>query len=145
MARVAAGAVLEHGGTLVDVLGGGLYEHMEYEPIAQLLSEQRAALVSLEHPEAMFTVSHAIARNKVAFALADAAFICNTDNKRGELDALHNHYCDWIYALSGAACNQPLISHGATPVADLRGFDFAGMCRHWQSSQSEQMSMFDLL
>ena len=145
VARVAAGAVLEHGGTLVDVLGGGLYEHMEYEPIAQLLSEQRAALVSLEHPEAMFTVSHAIARNKVAFALADAAFICNTDNKRGELDALHNHYCDWIYALSGAACNQPLISHGATPVADLRGFDFAGMCRHWQSSQSEQMSMFDLL
>ena len=64
---------------------------------------------------------------------------------RGELDALHNHYCDWIYALSSAACNQPLISHGATPVADLRGFDFAGMCRHWQSSQSEQMSMFDLL
>ena len=145
VSRVAAGLVAERGGALIDVPAGGLLAHIGEEPVRELLCDGRAAVLSLEHPEALFTVAHAIARNKVAFALADAAFICNTDNKRGELDALHNHYCDWIYALSSAACNQPLISHGATPVADLRGFDFAGMCRHWQSSQSEQMSMFDLL
>ena len=145
VSRVAAGAVLEHGGTLIDVLGGALYEHMQYEPIARLLGENRMAVVSLEHPEAMFTVSHAIARNKVIFALSDAAFVCNTDNKRGELDALHNRYCDWIYAFSGAACNHALIARGATPVADLRRFDFENMSRHWRGSQSEQLNMFDLL
>lgn len=145
VSRVAAGAVLEHGGTLIDVLGGGLYEHLEYETIAALHRENRAAVISLEHPEAMFTVSHAIARNKVIFALSDAAFICNTDNKRGETDALRNHYCDWIYAWSGYPANAQLISKGATPVQDLRKFDVEAMIPHWRGSQSEQLSLFDLI
>lgn len=145
VSRVAAGAVLEHGGTLIDVLGGNMFEHIAYEPIDALLKEERMAVLSMEHPEAMFTVSHAIARNKVVFALADAAFICNTDNKRGETDALHNHYCDWIYAWSGYPANRALISRGATPVADLRKFDFEGMSRHWKGSSSEQLNIFDLI
>lgn len=145
VSRVAAGAVLEHGGTLIDVLGGSMYDHVEYEPIDALLKQNRMAVLSMEHPEAMFTVSHAISRNKVIFALADAAFICNTDNKRGETDALHNRYCDWIYAWSGYPANSTLISRGATPVADLRRFDLEEMSRHWRGSQSEQLSMFDWL
>lgn len=145
VSRVAAGAVLEHGGCLIDVLGGNLYEHLAYEPIEQLLRENRMAVLSMEHPEAMFTVSHAIARNKIIFALADAAFICNTDNKRGETDALHNRYCDWIYAWSGYPANSTLIARGATPVTDLRKFDVESMSQHWRGSQSEQMNMFDLM
>ena len=93
----------------------------------------------------MFTVSHAIARNKVLFALADAAFVCNTDGKRGETDALHNRYCDWIYAWSGYPANSALIARGATPVTDLRKLDLAEMSGHWKGSQSEQMSMVDLM
>lgn len=144
VSRVAAGAVLEHGGNLIDVLGGNMYDHLAYEPIDALMKEGRMAVLSMEHPEAMFTVSHAIARNKVIFALSDAAFVCNTDNKRGETDALHNHYCDWIYAWSGYPANHTLISRGATPVQDLRKFDFEGMSPHWRGSRSEQMNMFDL-
>lgn len=145
VSRAVAGAALELGGTIIDVLGGSMYEHLDYEPIAALIAQRRMAVLSLEHPEAMFTVSHAIARNKVIFALADAAFICNTDNKRGELDALQNRYCDWIYAWSGYPANSTLISRGATPVPDFRKLDFEHVSRHWRSSQSEQMSMFDLL
>lgn len=145
VARVAAGAVLEHGGKLIEVLGGGLYEHLTYEPIEALMRENRMAVLTLEHPEAMFTVSHAIARNKIIFAMSDAAFICNTDNKRGETDALHNRYCDWIYAWNGYPANGSLISKGATPVNDLRNFDFEGMCRHWRGSKSEQLNMFDMI
>lgn len=145
VSRVAAGAVLEYGGTMIDVLGGGLFEHLEYEPIAKLMEKGRMALLSLEHPEAMFTVSHAIARNKVILALSDAAFICNTDNKRGEADALHNRYCDWIYAWSGYPANGTLVSRGATPIADLRTINLREMSKHWRSSQSEQLDMFDLL
>lgn len=145
VSRIAAMAVLENGGSLIDVLGGGLYDHMTCEPIDALMQEGRAAVLSLEHPEAMFTVSHAISRNKVIFALSDASFICNTDNKRGETDALHNRYCDWIYAWTGYPANSALISKGATPVKDLRTFDFEGKCRHWRGSQSEQLNMFDII
>ena len=145
VSRIAANAVLEHGGNLVDVLGGGLYDHLESEPIEALLKENRAAVISMEHPEAMFTVSHAISRNKVIFALSDAAFICNTDNKRGETDALHNRYCNWIYAWTGYPANHTLIGKGASPVQDLRSFDIESMSRHWQGSQSEQINMFDML
>lgn len=144
VSRVVASAVLQHGGTMIDVLGGGMFEHLEYEPIAQLMQEDRIAVLSVEHPEAMFTVSHAIARNKLLFALSDAAFICNTDNKRGETDALHNRYCDWIYALSSYPNNNALISKGAIPIADLRKFDFVDTSRHWRGSQSIQMNIFDL-
>ena len=145
VSRIAANAVLENGGNLIDVLGGGLYEHLTYEPIEELLKEKRAAVITMEHPEAMFTVSHAISRNKVIFALSDAAFICNTDNKRGETDALHNRYCNWIYAWTGYPANHALIAKGASPVKDLRTFDLEGMSRHWKGSQSEQMNMFDML
>ena len=145
VSRVAANAVLECGGNLIDVLGGGFYEHMQNEMIAELLKQNRCALLSLEHPEAMFTISHAIARNKVIFSLADAAIVINTDNKRGEIDALQNHYCDWIYAWSGSGLNHQLISRGATPVAELRSIDIAALSRHWKASESEQISMFDSL
>lgn len=144
VSRVAAGMVAEHGGTLVDILGGGMQEHVHDEAVSRLIDANRAAVISLEHPEAMFTVSHAIARNKLLFSLADAAFIFNTDGRRGETDALHNRYCDWIYAWTGYPGNQTLIARGATPLSDFRGLDFDEMCRHWNSSQAEQINMFDL-
>lgn len=143
VSRVAANAALECGGSLIDVVGGGFYEHMQNETIRELMEQKRCLLLSLEHPEAMFTISHAIARNKVIFSLADAAIVINTDNKRGEIDALQNHYCDWIYAWSGSGLNRQLISRGATPVADLRGMDIAALSRHWKASETEQISMFD--
>lgn len=144
VSRVVAGLVDELGGTLIDVLGGNMTDHIQFEGMESLISEGRAVVLSLEHPEAMFTVSHAIARNKMLFALADAAFIFNTDGKRGETDALQNHYCDWIYAWNGYPANQNLISKGAIPINDLRKLDLDEMSRHWNSSRSEQMSMFDL-
>ena len=145
VSRVAAGLVKQYGGALVDVLGGRLREHLADEAISPLIDSGSAAVVSLEHPEAMFTVSHAIARNKLLFSLADAAFIFNSDGKRGETDALHNRYCDWIYAWEGYPGNAPLISRGAIPLRDLRGIDLDSLSVHWNSSQSEQLNIFDLL
>jgi len=144
VSRVASGIVADMGGVLIDVLGGGMTEHVHFEGVEDMIAQKRAVVLSLEHPEAMFTVSHAIARNKLLFSLADAAFIFNTDGKRGETDALQNHYCDWIYAWNGYTANQTLISKGAIPINDLRRLDFEEMSRHWNSSRSEQVSMFDL-
>lgn len=145
VSRVAANIVAEHNGMILDVLGGGMAEHVHYDGIAEMIAADRAAVLSLEHPEAMFTVSHAIARNKLIFSLADAAFIFNTDGKRGETDALHNHYCDWIYAWGGHPANYALIGKGAIPVHDLHKLNLEDLSRHWNSSRSEQMNMFDML
>ena len=145
VSRVAMNMVMEYGGTLVEVLGGDMSGHIHEDGIAELLAMDRAAVVSLEHPEALFTVTHAIARNKLLFSLAEAAFVFNTDGKRGESDAIRNRYCDWIYAWSGYANNQNLISRGAIPVSNVLEMDFDTLDRHWRGSQAEQMNLFDLL
>ena len=145
VSRLTAGLVAEGGGRLVDVLGGGMREHLKNDAVAKLLAENRAAVLSTEHPDALFTVNHAIARNKLLFALSDAAFIFNTDGRRGELDALANGTCDWIYAWQDYAGNRPLLGRGARPFHALREGDFDEMSRHWTTSRAQQMDIFDLL
>ena len=145
VSRLTAALAAERGGRLVDILGGGLREHLKNEAVAAMLSEGRAAVLSTEHPDALFTVNHAVARNKLLFALADAAFIFNTDGRRGELDALANRTCEWIYAWQDYAGNRPLLSRGARPFHALRDGDFEAMSRHWSASRAQQMDIFDLL
>ena len=143
--RVAAGAVDQCGGSLLEILGGNLHEHMREEATARMLSEGRCALISMEHPDAMYTVSHAASRNKVLFSLADAAFVFNSDGRRGEGEALQNRYCDWIYAWEGYAGNRSIIARGARPIRSQADLDLGQISRHWQSSRSEQLNIFDLL
>lgn len=145
VSRVAMNMTMEYGGTLVEILGGDMINHIHEDGIAELLAMGRAAVFSLEHPEALFTVSHAIARNKVIFALSEASFIFNTDGKRGEMDAIRNHYCDWIYAWTGHSNNQQLIMRGAIPASNIPSMNFSDLVRHWQNSESEQMNIFDML
>ena len=145
VSKVAMNMVMEYGGTLVEVLGGDMTAHIAEEGISDLLVANRAAVISLEHPEALFTVSHAISRNKLLFSLAEAAIVFNTDGKRGETDALRNQYCDWIYAWTGYPNNQALISRGAIALESISEMDFDQLSRHWRNSQSEQMNIFDML
>ncbi|MBR1821114.1 MAG: DNA-processing protein DprA [Clostridia bacterium] len=145
VSRMAANLVARLGGSLVDILGGGMREHLKDEGIAQLVGEGRGLVLSLEHPDAMFTVSHAIARNRLLFSLSDAAFIFNTDGRRGEAEALQNRTCDWVYAWEDFAANRPLIARGAVPFGVLTDAELAEISRHWASSRSQQMNMFDLL
>ena len=145
VSRIAAGAAAEQRVPVVEVLGGDMKGHLGHDEIRAALDEGLYAAVSLVHPEAMFTVPHAIARNKVIFALADAAFIFNTDGKRGEGDALRTRACDWIYAWEGCPANGPLIAHGATPFRDAAQLDLNALSRLWNSSQAQQLNLFDLL
>ena len=145
VSRVAQGVANQCGGTLVEVLGGGMLEHIQEEGTSDMLAEGQAAVVSLEHPEALFTVTHAIARNKLLFSMAEAAFVFNTDGKRGEQDALRSRYCDWIYAWTGCAANHGLIARGAMPVTDVPSLDLDELSRHWKGGESEQLNIFDML
>ena len=142
---LAASEVDAADGRLVDVLGGGLRGHLALETVARLVGRGNATVLSTEHPDAMFTVSHAAARNRLIFALADAAFIFNTDGRRGEAEALQSRICDWIYAWEGYPGNAPLIARGAVPFSDLRDEELRQMSRHWNSSRSQQLNIFDML
>ncbi|HIS03509.1 MAG TPA: DNA-processing protein DprA [Candidatus Pullichristensenella avicola] len=145
VSRVAAGLVAERGGALIDVPAGGLLAHIGEEPVRELLCDGRAAVLSLEHPEALFTVAHAIARNKLIFSIAQAAFVFNTDGKRGETDALKRPLCDWVYAYTGCAANRALLARGAQPFSRLDLDEFHRLSARWKTSFSEQINMFDML
>lgn len=145
VSRVAAGLAREMDVPRIDALGGGMDEHIAQEENALRIAEGRAIAISLEHPEALFTVSHAILRNKFSFAMAEAAFIFNTDLKRGETDAIKNRLCDWIYAYIGWPQNQALISRGATAIGEISDRVFAELSVRWHDSRTEQVSMFDFL
>ncbi len=141
--RVAAGMVAERGGTLVDVPAGGLLSHIGEEHMHALIADGRAAALSLEHPEALFTVPHAIARNKLVFSLARAAFIFNTDGKRGETDALKRGLCDWVYAYTGFSANHALLQRGAQPFRQIDRDEFHRLGAGWRDSFAQQLDMFD--
>ena len=145
VSRVAESAAVETGGALVEVLGGGMREHVRRDGIAEKIALGEACVLSLEHPDAMFTVSHAIGRSKLLFTLANAAFIFNTDGRRGETEALQNRYCDRVYAWTGCPENRPLIAKGAIPLEDLDALDFEALSQSWKDVDSEQLNIFDLL
>ena len=140
VSHVAAGAAEEYGARLLEILGGALGARA-----VEAAGDPRVSGISLEHPDALFTVSHAIARNRALFALSDAAIVFNTDGKRGEGESLSRGYCDWIYAWQGHPSTQALIARGAYPVADLSALDVDQLSREWQSSRAEQLSIFDML
>ena len=144
VSRVAASLVAELGGTLIDVPAGGLLGHIGEEPMRGLIAEGRMAALSLEHPEALPTVPHAIARGKLVFSLARATFIFNTDGKRGEADAIKRGLCDWVYAYTGYPGNRALVSRGAQPFRSLDAEEFKRLSARWKTAFSQQLNLFDL-
>lgn len=145
VSRVMEGYVLDGDSSLTSVLAGGLSDYITRSETAALYNDGRLSAVSLEHPEALFTVPHAITRNKMLMSLAEAVFIFNTDGKRGETDGLRHKRCDWIYAWNGYEGNHGLINKGAISFGTLNEKTLADMTQLWRSSRSEQLSLFDLL
>jgi len=142
VSHVASGMAEDCGMELLEVLGGGMGQR-RLELSSRGGVDSRCSGISMEHPDALFTISHAISRNRVLFALADAAFIFNTDGKRGEGEAISKGYCDWIYAWRGHDSTWPLIHRGAYPVENMQSLNEAQLVREWRSSGAEQLSMFD--
>lgn len=145
VSHLAAGVVAAGSGRLIDVLGGGMREHIGLDNVSLLVGAGRGAVLSMEHPDALFTVNHAVARNRLIFALSDVAFIFNTDGRRGETEALQSRACDWIYAWTGYAGNRPLIDRGARPFTTLDAAAIDEASRHWERSTAQQLNMFDLM
>ena len=81
--RAAMSGALEAGGKVAGVLADSLEQTAMTREHRNLLLEGQLVLVSPYDPNAGFNAGHAMQRNKVIYALSDAALVVNADVNRG--------------------------------------------------------------
>lgn len=117
---VAMKGGLEAGGNVVGVLADSLLSSTRNRAYREAIQEGHLCLMSEVHPEARFDVGNAMARNRLAYACADAALIIDCEPKKGgtwagALDALREEKA--VYVLEGASAEQELRELGAIVVS----------------------------
>lgn len=106
-------------GTVVGVLADSLLKESGKKPYRDAIREGRMCLMSEVHPEARFDVGNAMARNRLAYACADAALIVECDPNRGgtwagALEALKEGKT--VYVIKGAKAERELAERGAIRI-----------------------------
>ena len=81
--QAAMRGALEADGKVVGVLADGLERMVMNREHRNLLLEEQLTLVSPYDPNAGFNVGHAMQRNKVIYALSDAALVVNAELNKG--------------------------------------------------------------
>ncbi len=81
--RAAMSGALEAGGKVTGVLADSLEQTAMTREHRNLLLEGQLVLISPYDPNAGFNAGHAMQRNKVIYALSDAALVINTDMNKG--------------------------------------------------------------
>ena len=95
--QAAMRAALESGGKVTGVLADSLEKTVMNREHRNLLLDGRLVLISPYDPNAGFNTGNAMRRNRVIYALADAALVVNADRNKGgtwagakeQLDKLH--------------------------------------------------------
>jgi predicted Rossmann fold nucleotide-binding protein DprA/Smf involved in DNA uptake len=114
-------AALESGGSVVGVLAENLLQAIRRREHREGIEQGRLTLVSVQDPEAGFTVASAMGRNKYIYALADHALVVQTDLNAGGTwaGAVENLRHRWVpVRVSTSAASpgsQALIRLGAVP------------------------------
>lgn len=124
--QVAMQAAFEAGGTVVGALPEGIERRIRETTTRVALGDGLATLVSPYHPSAGFSAGAAMARNKIVYALADAAVVISSAAESGGTwaGAVEAMEAAWTPVLvrddeSAPAGNRALIVRGA------RGIDLA--------------------
>jgi len=81
--QAAMRGALQAGGSVVGVLGDSLERAALNRDHRDVLMEERLVLISPYDPAAGFNVGHAMQRNKLIYALADAALVVSSDYENG--------------------------------------------------------------
>ena len=81
--RAAMRGALDAGGRVVGVLADGLEKAAMLREHREALMNKRLVLISPYDPSARFQVGHAMQRNKLIYALSDAALVVNSDYGKG--------------------------------------------------------------
>jgi predicted Rossmann fold nucleotide-binding protein DprA/Smf involved in DNA uptake len=121
--RLAMGAALEAGGKAVGVLADSLLRTARDGEVRRAINEGSLCLITPYKPTAGFTVSNAMGRNKLIYALSAATLVvaCDIDKGgtwSGAVEALRQNLSPvlvWTGAGAGDG-NRALIERGAQPV-----------------------------
>ena len=81
--QAAMRGALEAGGNVVGILADGLEKAVVRREYRDALADGRLTLIGPYDPAARFNVGHAIQRNKLIYALADAALVVDSDERKG--------------------------------------------------------------
>lgn len=81
--QAAMRGALDAGGVVVGILADGLERAAVRREHREALMDGRLALICPYDPAARFNVGHAMQRNKLIYALADAALVVNSDYGKG--------------------------------------------------------------
>jgi DNA processing protein len=110
---VAMQTALQVGGSCMGVLADSLEKHSLQRDNRDALMEGRLVLVSSYDPLAGFNVGHAMQRNKIIYALADAGLVVNADLGKGgtwtgALEQLDKYKRIPLYVRSSGSSNPAL-------------------------------------
>ena len=132
--RAAMHGALRAGGEVAGVMADSLEKSALARDNREPLMDGRLVLISPYDPAAGFNVGHAMNRNKIIYALADAALVVTTDFEKdgtwaGAIEQLERLHYVPVFVRNGANAgkgNAALIHHGGKPwpnPADRFAFD----------------------
>jgi predicted Rossmann fold nucleotide-binding protein DprA/Smf involved in DNA uptake len=126
--QTAMRAALAEGGNVSGVLPDSLERAALARENREFLIERRLVLVSPFDPSAGFNVGHAMQRNKLVYALADAALVVSSDHNKGgtwtgaveQLEKLH-YVCVYVRFCGNTTEGiSALVKKGAVPWPEPR-------------------------
>ena len=119
--RAAMSGGLQGGGVVVGVMADSLERAALARDNREPLMDGQLVLISPYDPSAGFNVGHAMQRNKIIYALADAALVVTADFQKGgtwtgAIEQLERLHFVPVFARNGASAgkgNVALLQHGA--------------------------------
>lgn len=111
--QVAMRGALEAGGKVMGVLADSLERTAMNREYREILIEKQLVLMSPYDPSAGFNVGHAMRRNKLIYALSDAALVVTSDYQKGgtwtgAVEQLEKHRLVPVYVRSGTEMGKGL-------------------------------------
>lgn len=151
--QAAMRGALEGGGNVVGVMADSLGRAAAQREHRDLISDGKLVLISPYDPSAGFNVGHAMQRNKLIYALADAGLVVNSDYEKGgtwsgAVEQLDKYHFVPVYVRSSGDVGrgiEALRRKGALPWTNpTSSDDFEELLDHAHSlqiSSAEQLSL----
>jgi DNA processing protein len=151
--QAAMRGALAAGGKVVGVMADSLERAAAQREHRELISDGKLVLISPYDPSAGFNIGHAMQRNKLIYALADAALVVNSDYEKGgtwsgAVEQLDKYHFVPVYVRSTSEVSQAfdaLQRKGALPWPNPSGSEqfeqlLDQAAQVMQASSSEQLS-----
>ena len=151
--QAAMRGALEAGGRVAGVMADSLERAARHREHRDLITDGKLVLISPYDPLAGFNVGHAMQRNKLIYALADAALVVNSDYEKGgtwsgAVEQLDKYHFVPVYVRSSGDVGQGLEAlqrKGALPWPNPSGSDefeaLLEQAHSLQTSSAEQLSL----